>query len=118
MYNKRTVGSEFEQIAVQHLIGERYQIIETNFQCRTGEIDIIAKDKEYLVFVEVKYRTNTDMGLPQEAVDLRKMKKISRTAQYYMLTKGLSMDTPCRFDVITILNQDITLIKNAFDAFL
>lgn len=118
MYNKRTIGTTFEQIAVKYLIEQGYSIIETNFQCRTGEIDIIAKDKEYLVFLEVKYRTNTDIGLPQEAVDLRKIKKISRTAQYYMLMKKISMETPCRFDVVTILNKDITLIKNAFEAIL
>jgi len=118
MYNKRFVGSQFEQIAVQYLIERGYVIIARNFQCRTGEIDIITKENGYLVFVEVKYRTNTAKGLPQEAIDHRKMQKITRTAQYYMLTNHISMDTPCRFDVVIILNQEISLIQDAFEAIL
>jgi len=118
MYNKRSVGSKFEQIAIQYLIERGYVLIEHNFQCRTGEIDIIAKEKEYLVFVEVKYRRNVTMGLPQEAIDIRKMRKITRTAQYYMLMNNIPLDTPCRFDVVVILNQEISLIKNAFEAVL
>ncbi|MDF2473553.1 MAG: hypothetical protein K0R21_1335 [Anaerocolumna sp.] len=118
MYNKRTIGSEFEQKAIKYITNQGYQAIDKNFRCRSGEIDIIAREGEYLVFIEVKYRTNTVKGLPQEAVDNRKIKKISKTAQYYMLTKGLPADTPCRFDVVTILDDAITLIKNAFDAIL
>jgi putative endonuclease len=116
MLNKRSVGSQFEKIAVQYLSEQGYEIIEQNFQCRTGEIDIIAKESEYLVFVEVKYRTDSAKGLPQEAVDYRKIQKISRTARYYMIKEKISMETPCRFDVVTILNQDISVIINAFDA--
>lgn len=118
MYNKRSVGTQFEQVAVQYICERGYVLIEQNFQCRTGEIDIIAKEKEYLVFIEVKYRTNTAKGLPQEAIDTRKMRKITRTAQYYMLINRIPMDTPCRFDVVIILNQEITLIQNAFEAIL
>jgi putative endonuclease len=116
MYNNRSVGSQFEQIAVQYLIERGYILLERNFQCRTGEIDIIAKEKGYLVFIEVKYRANTVMGLPQEAIDTRKMKKITRTAQYYMLKNHIASDTPCRFDVVIILNQEISLIQDAFEA--
>lgn len=118
MYNKRTVGSKFEQIAIQYLMERGYVLIEQNFQCRTGEIDIITKEKGYLVFVEVKYRTNAAMGLPQEAIDFRKMRKISRTAQYYMQRNHIPTDTPCRFDVVIILNQEISLIQDAFEAIL
>ncbi len=118
MYNKRSVGSQFEQIAVQYLMERGYVIITQNFQCRTGEIDIIAKESGYLVFVEVKYRINTTKGLPQEAINSRKMQKITRTAEYYMLTKHISMDTPCRFDAVIILNEEISLIQDAFEAIL
>ncbi len=116
MYNKRSVGTEYEQLATKYLTGQGYVVITQNFRCRTGEIDIIANDQEYLVFIEVKYRTNTSKGLPQEAVDTRKIRKITRTAQYYMLTHQIPLDTPCRFDVVIILDQDITLIQNAFEA--
>lgn len=116
MYNKRSVGSQFELMAVEYLAKKGYEILERNFNCRTGEIDIIARDQEYLVFIEVKYRTNTSKGLPQEAIDLRKMKKITHTAEYYMLKEHIPLDTPCRFDAVIILNQQISLIQNAFDA--
>jgi putative endonuclease len=116
MENKRSIGAKNEQLAAQYLIDKGYLIIERNFQCKTGEIDIIAKDNTYLVFVEVKYRTNTEKGFPEEAVDFRKIKKITRTAAYYMIKKGISMETACRFDVVSILEQEISLIQNAFDA--
>lgn len=118
MINKRSIGTKYEQVALQYLLEHGYTLIEQNFQCRTGEIDIIAKEKEYLVFVEVKYRTNTTKGLPQEAIDYRKIKKITRTAQYYMLINHIPLDTPCRFDAVIILDQDISIIQNAFDAIL
>jgi putative endonuclease len=118
MYNNRSVGTKFEQIADEYLVKHGYEIIEHNFRCRTGEIDLIAKESGYLVFVEVKYRSNTAKGYPQEAVDFRKIRKISKTAEYYMLIKHISYDTPCRFDVVHILDKDISLIKNAFEAIL
>lgn len=118
MYNKRSIGKEYEQKAVAYLKLQGYRIIETNFQCRTGEIDIIAKQDRYLIFIEVKYRINSSRGLPHEAIDIRKMKKISKTAQYYMLINNISMESPCRFDVVLILDQEITLIQDAFQAHL
>lgn len=115
--NKRILGSEKEMETSMYLIDCGYEILEHNFRCKSGEIDIIAKEKEYLVFVEVKYRSNTKVGLPQEAVDLRKMKKIISTAKYYMYLNGYSEFTPCRFDVVVLLDNDIEIIKNAFEAF-
>lgn len=116
MYNKRTVGAQHEQMAVEFLKERGYIIRGQNFSCRTGEIDIIAKEKEYLTFIEVKYRKNTAKGFPEEAVDLHKRQKITRTAQYYMLKNRIPTDTPCRFDVVVILDNDISLIQNAFEA--
>lgn len=118
MHNKRTVGKQFEQIANEYLKKQGYIILEQNFQCKTGEIDIIAKQNDYLVFVEVKYRTNTSLGLPEEAIDFRKMRKITRTSKYYMLINRISEYTPCRFDVVSIINNEIKLIQNAFDAYM
>ncbi|WMJ88286.1 YraN family protein [Anaerocolumna sp. MB42-C2] len=116
MYNKRTIGTQKEQLAADYLKKSGYIILEQNFSCRTGEIDIIAKEENYLIFVEVKYRKDTAKGFPQEAVDFYKMKKITHTALYYMTIKRIPTDTPCRFDVVNILDQEISLIQNAFEA--
>lgn len=114
MENKREIGTANERKAAAYLISKGYEILEYNFFCRTGEIDIVAKDGEYLVFVEVKYRENTRKGYPLEAISLSKQKSISKAAVYYMTAKGLTY-MPVRFDVVGILKDEIQLIKNAFD---
>lgn len=113
--NRRETGRQYEEIAVQYLEEQQYQILERNYQIRTGEIDIIAKDGACLVFVEVKFRRNERMGDPLEAVDIRKQKKICQTAKYYLYKKKL-LDLPCRFDVIAITGTQVCQIKNAFEA--
>ena len=115
MYNKRTIGSDWETRACQYLIDHHYSILARNYFTRHGEIDIIAMDENYLVFLEVKYRTTTKKGLPEEAVTFRKQQSIIKAAKYYLYRHGISFDTPCRFDVIVILNDSIALYKNAFD---
>ena len=116
MYNKRSVGASQEQKAAEYLKERGYHILECHFRCRTGEIDVIAKDKNCFVFVEVKYRKTPSMGFPEEAVGYGKRKKISHTARFYLVKNHIPVDTPCRFDVVTILDQEISLIQNAFDA--
>jgi putative endonuclease len=116
MSNKRVVGKQYEERAKDFLVGRGYIIAEQNFTCRTGEIDIIAWDDNYLVFVEVKYRRTKGLGLPEEAVNFYKQKKITETARYYIHKKRISTETPCRFDVVSILGEDIQLIPNAFEA--
>ena len=113
--NNRAVGTEQEQKAVQYLKLNGYHVLTTNFRCKAGEIDIIAKDGSYLCFLEVKYRSGTAKGYPAEAINYKKMQRITRTAQFYMLLHKLPTDTPCRFDAVVILDQDLSLIKNAFD---
>lgn len=108
-----TKGKLGEWIAKQYLKLHFYKILTTNFKSYTGEIDIIAKKKKVIVFVEVKFRTNTDMGLPREAVDFRKQKHIQKTALCYLKYID-AMDSDIRFDVVEILNFKITHIKNAF----
>ncbi len=112
--NKRKIGSVYEQVACKYLVSEGYQILERNYFCKIGEIDIVARDDKYLAFVEVKYRSNLKMGSPFEAVDRHKQQKIYRTAQYYIADKKISPDTPCRFDVVSILGDEITLLRGAF----
>ena len=114
--NKRQVGTQYESMAVQYLTEAGYHILERNFRCRTGEIDIIAKDGAYLAFVEVKYRASAACGSALEAVDYRKQQSILRVAQYYMVSHGYGTQTNCRFDVVAIQGTEITLIQNAFGA--
>ena len=114
MENKRTTGAAYEKIAAAHLISKGYEILEFNFRCRAGEIDIIAKDGEYIVFVEVKYRASLRNGSPLEAVSIQKQKTISKCAMYYLMKKGF-IDVPVRFDVVGILGKEKEHIINAFD---
>lgn len=113
--NKRAVGMAYEKLAGDYLTRQGYEILEYNFRCRMGEIDLVAKDGEYLVFVEVKYRSSGRAGSPLEAVDNRKQRVISKVASYYCLTHGHGEGRPCRFDVVAINGEEYTLIKNAFE---
>ncbi|MDO5519405.1 MAG: YraN family protein [bacterium] len=114
MYNKRVIGNDKEQLVVKHLESLGYHVLTTNYFCQAGEIDIIAKEKGYLVFIEVKYRSNVKNGYPEEAVTKRKMHAIIKTANHYLLRHGLSFDSPCRFDVVVLLGEQIKVYENAF----
>lgn len=114
MKNKRATGTEYERKAAAYLESKGYEILEFNFHSRMGEIDIVAKDGEYLVFIEVKYRENARKGHPLEAISIQKQRTISKCAMSYMTKNGLSY-MPVRFDVVGILGNDIQLIQNAFD---
>ena len=113
--NKRSLGTAWEERAAEFLKREGCEILERNFRGRRGEIDLIVRDGRYLVFVEVKYRKNADSGFPEEAVDYRKQRIISRVAQEYLLKKRLSETTPCRFDVVAICGERVRHSKNAFE---
>lgn len=113
--NTRQTGAKYEEYAVSYLREKGYEIREQNYRNRYGEIDIVAKKEQQLVFVEVKYRKNDTNGSPMEAVDIRKQRQISRVAFFYCGTKAQGEDTPCRFDVIAIDSQkQVKHIENAF----
>ena len=112
--NRRKIGSEYENAVAKALENRGYRVIERNFRCRIGEIDLIAREGEYLCFVEVKYRSKREAGTPEEAVDGKKQKRISRAALYYLMRQGLGDTTPCRFDVVGIRPEEIRVTKNAF----
>lgn len=114
MVNKRALGEQKEQLAAEFLKNQGLQIIHMNFRCKIGEIDIIAKEKECLVFCEVKYRKNEEYGHPLDAVNSKKQHKIIQTARYYMLTNNISENSEIRFDVVGILGDKITYVRNAF----
>ena len=113
--NNRAVGTSYEEKAANYLRDKGYKIMDKNFRCKIGEIDLIAMDGLYLCFIEVKYRSSTSKGFPSEAINPNKIRRITRTAQFYMLLHKIAQDTPCRFDAVVILEEDISLIKNAFD---
>ena len=113
--NRRKEGADYENLVAEELKSQGYEILEKNYRCRIGEIDLIAKEGETLVFVEVKYRRNDKMGDPKEAVDQKKQKKISMTASYYLMRECGRMDNPCRFDVAAVLGEQIEVVKNAFE---
>jgi putative endonuclease len=104
----KTTGNIGENEACQYIIGLGYEIIHRKFVYgRVGEIDIVARDGEQLVFVEVKARTNTTRGKPEDAVDVRKQKQLKRVAEGYYYINKLT-DQACRFDVIAV---DMTTAK-------
>lgn len=86
--NKKAVGKAYEDLATAYLIDKGYKILERNYRCKVGEIDIIAKDKNALIFIEVKYRKTTAFGAPAEAVNYYKQQRIMRSAKWYLKEIG------------------------------
>lgn len=117
-YNK-DIGNYGENAAVEYLKSLNYEIIERNFRCKIGEIDIIAKQGTTLCFVEVKTRHETTFGFPAEAVNSRKQFKIYKTSEFYII-KNKILNLNFRFDVIEVLLNSRTnelslrLIEDAF----
>lgn len=114
MENKRAIGSRYEAEAAAFLKELGYTILEQNYRDRKGEIDLIAREGRYLVFVEVKYRRDDRRGYPEEAVDFGKQQRIRHTAQYYLYCHHYGEDTACRFDVVSIEGTEIRVVKDAF----
>lgn len=112
-FYKKLLGRAGEVKAAEFLKKKNYEITDKNFKTRIGEIDVIARDGEYVVFVEVKTRTDDSFGAPAEAVDLKKQEKYRLVAAEYLQKNGLT-EKPCRFDVVEIENGKINHIENAF----
>ena len=113
--NKRKTGAHYEEIAAAELGKRGYRILTRNFYSRAGEIDIVAREGGYLVFVEVKYRTKKSSGTPEEAVGHSKQVRICRAALYYITRFRIPQDTPMRFDVVAVEPDEIRVVQNAFD---
>lgn len=114
-----TLGARGEAIAAAYLKGQKFTIIERNFRCTCGEVDIIARDGKSVVFIEVKARRTLSFGPPQLAVTPFKQRQISKAALTW-LAKNRLQETNARFDVIAILLREhevpaIEHIRNAFD---
>lgn len=112
--NRRKTGTGYEELAAAWLEQRGYEILERNFWTRKGEIDLVARHRGYLVFVEVKYRKNQNSGAPEEAVDRRKQRRIMEAAGVYLALHGYSPDWRMRFDVAAIEGEQIRVIENAF----
>ena len=108
-----TKGKFGEKLALKHLKKLKYKILEVNYTNKIGEIDIIAKEKDVIVFVEVKYRESSDFGMPREAVNIYKQRKIKTVALSYLKISN-QLNTGCRFDVVEILGDRIEHLKNCF----
>lgn len=117
--HNKTIGAFGEELAENYLKQLGCKIVDKNFKCKIGEIDIIAKDNDYIVFIEVKTRYSDRYGLPCEAVTPHKQYKIYKTAQFYIMVNKLHSFN-FRFDVMEVIlnyqsdNNYVRLIKNAF----
>jgi putative endonuclease len=113
----RELGSAGEKLARQYLTRRGLRIIETNYRSPLGEVDIICRDRDTVVFVEVKARTGTDYGAPVEAVGFRKQTRLRRLAEQYLMARRLE-HAPVRFDVLGIVfgpdAPDVEYIPGAF----
>jgi len=113
----RSAGKKGEDLACKFLKKDKYKILDKNFSCRQGEIDIIAEDRKgVLCFVEVKARSCEDYGLPVEAVTHSKQKRLLATAFIYLENKKIKSQDML-FDIVSVdlTNEETQIIKNAFD---
>lgn len=113
MINTHAIGMGGETLAEKYLKENKYTILKRNYQTKIGEIDIIAKKENTIVFVEVKQRATLKYGYPREAVTPYKQNKIRQTALCYLKQNKL-INSSVRFDCIEILNDKITHIENCF----
>ncbi len=111
--NSKILGDMGESKVFVYLREHGYILVEKNYVCPIGEIDIIAKHDGMIVFVEVKTRSSKKFGLPRETVGFQKQQKLRNLAMYY-LKATKNFNTQCRFDIAEVLGDEITLIQNAF----
>lgn len=117
---RRTLGDVGEEIATRHLKRLGYTIVERNVRFRIGEIDIVARDGEFLVFVEVRARRSERWGSALESVGPQKKRKLIQLAHYYLANRRLG-DVTCRFDVVGVTWDSspeapkIELVRNAIE---
>ncbi|SMB95397.1 putative endonuclease [Thermanaeromonas toyohensis ToBE] len=116
---RRQKGWQGEEVAATFLKEQGYHLRERNFRCPLGEIDIVAEEGGEIVFIEVRTRSSSAFGLPQESIDFRKQNRLRRLASFYLKQRKLH-GQPCRFDVVAVLLNGqgrvarIELIRGAF----
>ena len=117
LLNKRLIGQDYEQVAAKYLATQEVSTLARNFNCKLGEIDLICRDKETLVFVEVRFRKSSDYGGASGSISPAKQNKVKKAAQYYLQQHNINLNhCAIRFDVVTIDGKidNINWIKNAF----
>jgi putative endonuclease len=116
---RQKLGKQAENLASRELVSRGYQILQRRFRTQFGEIDIVARYGETLVFVEVRARVGEDYGSAEDSITSRKIWKMTRMAQAYLMIQGLD-DVDCRFDVVTVgwsgPEPVVTVYESAFDA--
>jgi putative endonuclease len=115
---KLLLGKEGERLAERYLQKKGYKLVERNYRCSAGELDLIVLDRRVIVFVEVKTRSGHGFGTPFEAVEFRKQRKMIQAAQFFLAQKGLQQ-RDARFDVVGISwsgrEPVLEHIENAFE---
>ena len=116
--SQRLKGDAIERMACQHLERRGLTLIERNYRSPFGEIDLVMRDRETTVFVEVRYRQNTRFGLPAETVDARKQARLRATAEHYLQRDSRACNKPCRFDIVAVTQdpagEQIEWLQTAF----
>ena len=107
--NTRTTGTLYERKAADYLKKQGLFVLKYNYRCRSGEIDLIARDGRCLVFVEVKYRNDHGSGRALEAVNPAKQRTICKVARHFLAVEYRCMDVPCRFDVVGIDDDEVQI---------
>ena len=108
MEQRKQLGNNSEAIARQYLEKQGYTLVQQNFRCRSGEIDLIMRQDKQLVFVEVRSRSSQRYGTPAETVTASKQEKLRRTAAYFLYRNPQLAQCYCRFDVVSIVWQNGT----------
>lgn len=112
---RRDQGDAAERRALDHLQHQGLRLLASNYHCRAGEIDLVMRDHDYLVFVEVRQRSNPRFGGPLASVDAAKQRRLVATAQHYLQSTGT--DAPARFDVVAIdADNRLEWVRDAFRA--
>jgi putative endonuclease len=118
MRSRYKKGKEGERAAAEHLSSSGIKILDRNFRCPLGEIDLVAKDGKTIVFVEVRARQADGICSPEESITIYKRRRLTRAALWYLKQRGL-LDSPARFDVVAIRwdgeKPEINWIVNAFE---
>jgi putative endonuclease len=120
MFKRKDTGSLGEQIASEYLKKKGYRVLETNYRCRGGEIDIVARHQDYLVFIEVRTKTNLNFGSPEESITERKMEHLRLAANYYIQERS-GFSESWRIDVVLVELTEgkkpsrIEVIENAIE---
>ena len=113
---RRATGDHFEGAARSFLEQQGLRLIQANFLCRLGELDLVMRDRDTVVFVEVRYRRSSAFGGAVGSITLAKQRRLVRAAQVWLRCHPADARRPCRFDVLAFEGESVEWIRSAFDA--